>query len=251
MDNSEFVKIARNAIKDRLSLGDLITKLVNLVDETEKAENTLFKAVFDLYFMYYPEAAAMLKDREQFIETLVKGFERGEASILLGIKNESMGYDLSDEDKSILSLQINELKNLSDIKNMVKDHLSGIIRNNYPNLCAIAGDLVAARLIALSGGIKQLAFMPSSKIQILGSESTLFSGSKRTPKYGVIYKIPYIEGAQQDKRGRIARIAASKISTAARIDLFSKKDESNSLKEQLEIEIDKINKSQHLRRKQH
>jgi nucleolar protein 56 len=240
MDNSEFIKIARKAIKERLSLGDLITKLVNLIDEMEKAENTLFKGIFDLYFMYYPEAASLLREREPFIETMAKGFERKEVSAVLGIPESSMGYDLSDEDKSVLSLQINELKNVSDVRTMTKNHLAALIVKNYPNTYAIAGDIVSARLIALSGGIRRLSFMPSSKIQVLGSESALFGGSKRTPKYGVIYKIPLIEEAQQDKRGKIARAVAAKISMAAKIDMFSKKDESPALKKQLDTEIARI-----------
>jgi nucleolar protein 56 len=250
MDNSEFIKIARKAIKERLSLGDLITKLVNLIDEMEKAENTMFKGVFDLYFMYYPEAASLLKEREPFIETMAKGFERKEVSAVLGVSESSMGYDLSEEDKSMLSLQINELKNISDVRTMTKTYLAALISKNYPNLYGIAGDIVSARLIALSGGIKRLVFMPSSKIQILGSESALFRGSKRTPKYGVIYKIPLIEDAQQDKRGKIARAVAAKISIAAKIDLFSKKDESADLKKQLDAEMERINKAA-TRKKRH
>lgn len=245
MDNSEYIKRAKKRLKEGLSLGDFITKLVNLIDETERSENTLFEAVYDMYFMYYPEATAILKERDKFIEALAAGSERGVVAKSLGIPSESMGYDLSNEDKAIFDLNLNELKNLSDLKNLTKNYLDKIIAENYKNLYKIAGSMVAARLIMLSGGIKELAFMPSSKIQILGAEKALFSHFKKgksSPKYGVIFKNPMIEGAPQEKRGRIARALASKIGLAAKMDEFSKEDISEKLQKDLDKEIDRIMK---------
>lgn len=246
MDNQDYIRRARKTLKEGLSLGDLITKLVNLIDETERAENTLFEAIYDLYFMYYPEAAALLKERDEFIATISGGVDRVDVGNVLKISVESMGYDLSGDDRSLLSLHVNELKNLSDMKNFTKTYLEKVIRENYPNIYEVAGYMVAARLIMLSGGLKPLAFMPSSKVQILGAEKALFSHfrkGKSSPKYGVIFKIPTIEGAPQEKRGKIARVLASKISMAAKLDLFSKKDGSAILKEKLEEEIDRIMKN--------
>ena len=243
MDNSEYIKSAKKTLKERLSLGDLITKLVNMIDETEKSENTLFEAVYDLYFMYFPEAAALLKDRDVFIETLSKGAERGEVSKTVRINEGSMGYDLSPEDKSVLSLHINELKNLYDLREFTKTYLDKIIMENYPNLYRIGGYMVIARLIMLARGLQKLAFMPSSKIQVLGAEKALFShfkNGKSSPKYGVIFKNPVIENAPIDKRGRIARALASKISLAAKMDLFSKSDRGDELKNKLDLEIRRI-----------
>ncbi len=246
MDNIDYIRRARKTLKEGLSLGDLVTKLVNLIDETEQAENTLFEAIYDLYFMYYPEAAVLLKERDKFIEIVSNGVERGEVGNYLKISTESMGYDLSADDRSLLNLHVNEIKNLSDMRNFTKTYLDKTIHDAYPNIYGIADYMVAARLIMLSGGIKSLAFMPSSKIQILGSEKALFSHFKKgksSPKYGVIFKNPAIEGAPQEKRGKIARALAAQISTAAKLDFFSKKDDSAVLREKLEKEIDRIMKN--------
>lgn len=243
MDNSEYIKRAKKTLKERLSLGDLITKLVNLIDETEKAENTLFEAIYDLYFMYFPEAAALLKERESFIRALHTGIERQDVYKLLKIPEESMGYDMSSEDKSMFSLHVNELKNLSDLREFTKNYLEKTIMENYPNLYKVGGYMVVARLIMLAGGLQKLAFMPSSKIQVLGAEKALFSHFKQgksSPKYGVIFKSPFIEDAPQDKRGKIARALASKINLAAKMDLFAKKDNGDDLRRQLELEIKRI-----------
>ncbi|MDY7081113.1 MAG: hypothetical protein SXQ77_01590, partial [Halobacteria archaeon] len=43
-----------------------------------------------------------------------------------------------------------------------------------PNLSNLASPLLAARLIALAGGLEELARMPSSTVQVLGAEDALF-----------------------------------------------------------------------------
>lgn len=57
-----------------------------------------------------------------------------------------------------------------------------------PNLTALVGELVGARLIAHAGSLMNLAKSPGSTIQILGAEKALFRALKTkhdTPKYGV------------------------------------------------------------------
>ncbi len=240
MDNSDFIKRARETIKLRLSVDDLIAKLVNLIDEGEKAENSLFKAAYDAYFLYYPEAAAIISERDRFVETLSGGLERDVVCGRLGTTGESMGYDMSAEDAQILSVYLNELKNMSDMRTFAERHLDKTVADNYPNLAIFNVNMVIPRLITLGGGVKGLAFMPSSKVQILGAERTLFSRPGRreaSPKYGVLFKHPLVEGAPQDKRGKIAKILAAKINLAAKIETFSENDQSAAIKKQLEDEV--------------
>jgi len=59
-----------------------------------------------------------------------------------------------------------------------------------PNLTALIGELVAAKLISHAGSLINLAKQPASTIQILGAEKALFralKSKKNTPKYGLIY----------------------------------------------------------------
>lgn len=58
-----------------------------------------------------------------------------------------------------------------------------------PNLAALLGDVVAARLIQKSGSLTNLAKYPASTLQILGAEKALFRALKtksNTPKFGLI-----------------------------------------------------------------
>jgi RNA processing factor Prp31 len=241
MDNSQHIQKARKSIKERLSVDDLIAKLVKAADDVEKAENILFEGVFDVYFLYFPEAAALLKERESFVAALSDRLERKDVSEKLKITDDSMGYDLAEEDKSLLSLQINELKNLSSVRKLIKERLAEVIRQKYPNLYAVAGESVAARLIMLSRGTRKMIMMPASKIQVLGSETSLFTGGKvRTPKYGVIFKHPFVEKADQSTRGKIAKVVASYILLAVKTDTFLGKDKGDELNNEMKEKINKI-----------
>ena len=112
-----------------------------------------------------------------------------------------------------------------------------------PNISIVVGPLIGARLISYAGGLQRLAMLPSSTIQILGAEKALFRFKKQgslPPKHGIIFQHPYINKAGRSERGKIARVLAAKISTAAKADAFTKRDLSKNLKEELEIRIKEI-----------
>ena len=93
-----------------------------------------------------------------------------------------------------------------------------------PNLAAMAGPVLGARLIALAGGLESLARMPSGTVQVLGAEDALFAhlqGRATSPKHGVIYTHEYVRGTRPEERGSAARALAGKLTIAARVDHYS------------------------------
>ncbi|WP_181686292.1 NOP5/NOP56 family protein [Halorhabdus salina] len=105
-----------------------------------------------------------------------------------------------------------------------------------PNLSALAGPVLAARLISLAGGLETLAKKPSGTVQVLGAEDALFAhlqGSAPSPKHGVIYTHEYVRGTDPEDRGSAARALAGKLSIAARIDHYS-----GDRRPELEAELD-------------
>ncbi|WP_253737413.1 NOP5/NOP56 family protein [Halohasta salina] len=93
-----------------------------------------------------------------------------------------------------------------------------------PNLSEMAGPVLAARLIALAGGLEALAKKPSGTVQVLGAEDALFAhlaGRGSSPKHGIIYTHEYVSGTRPEDRGSAARAFAGKLSIAARVDHYS------------------------------
>ncbi|GGL54698.1 NOP5/NOP56 family protein [Halocalculus aciditolerans] len=105
-----------------------------------------------------------------------------------------------------------------------------------PNLAALAGPVLAARLVELAGGLEALAKMPSGTVQVLGAEDALFAhlrGHAPSPKHGVIFTHEYVRGTRQEDRGSAARALAGKLTIAARIDHYS-----GDRRPELEAELD-------------
>ncbi len=105
-----------------------------------------------------------------------------------------------------------------------------------PNLAALAGPVLAARLISLAGGLESLAKKPSGTVQVLGAEDALFAhlhGRAPSPKHGIIYVHDAVRGTHPENRGSAARALAGKLAIAARVDHYS-----GELKPELEAELD-------------
>ena len=104
-----------------------------------------------------------------------------------------------------------------------------------PNLTALAGPLLGARLIAIAGSLERLAKMPSGTVQVLGAEDALFAHLREgspPPKHGIIYTHEFVRGTRRSDRGSAARAVAGKLAIAARIDHYS-----GDLRPELEAEL--------------
>ncbi len=114
-----------------------------------------------------------------------------------------------------------------------------------PNVAAVAGPLLGARLLALTGGLGRMARMPSSAVQLLGAETALFrhlkSGAK-PPKHGAIYQHPLVHQTQPRQRGKAARALASKVTIAARIDHFAGDFAGDELRQQVQDRVETLRK---------
>merc|ERR1711937_157478 len=136
----------------------------------------------------------------------------------------SMGQDIVEMDMQNIDRFAGEVVNLALMRKTLHDYLKAKMDLVAPNLRALVGELVGARLIALAGSLTNLAKYPASTVQILGAEKALFRALKtkgNTPKYGLIFHSTFVGRAQAKNKGRISRYLANKCSIASRIDCFS------------------------------
>ena len=130
-----------------------------------------------------------------------------------------------------------------DLRQNLQNYADSTVEELAPNVQALVGSLLAARLIALAGGLKNLAKMPASTIQILGAEKALFRSLKtgaRPPKHGIIFQDTRIHDAKKWQRGKMSRALAGKLAIAARTDAFSGRYIGDSLKANLERRVEEI-----------
>ena len=146
------------------------------------------------------------------------------------------GRDPSDATEERVVSLCQRVADLADERDAERAYVEQQAPAVAPNLAALAGPVLAARLIALAGSLEELAKMPSGTVQVLGAEDALFAhlrGRASSPKHGVIYTHEYVHGTRSDDRGSAARALAGKLSIAARIDHYS-----GDLRPELEKELD-------------
>ena len=124
----------------------------------------------------------------------------------------------------------------------LRSHVERTAPSVAPNLSALAGPVLAARLVSLAGGLEALAKKPSGTLQVLGAEDALFAhlqGGAPSPKHGVIYTHEYVRGTDPEQRGSAARALAGKLTIAARVDHYSG-DRRPELDRELEERVERI-----------
>merc|ERR1712066_31278 len=166
--------------------------------------------------------------------------DSGRAQAVIDASKSSMGMDISPIDLLNIDMFASRVIGLTDYRKELSAYLQSKMAVVAPNLAALIGETVGARLISHAGSLTNLAKCPASTVQILGAEKALFRALKtkgNTPKYGLIFHSSFIGRAGSKNKGRISRFLANKCSIASRIDCFSEvstKIFGEKLKEQVE-----------------
>lgn len=113
----------------------------------------------------------------------------------------SMGTEISDSDIAHINSLCDQVIQISAYRAQLAEYLRNRMTAIAPNLTALVGELVGARLISHAGSLLSLAKHPASTVQILGAEKALFRALKTkhdTPKYGLIYHVRVLWGCQSN-----------------------------------------------------
>lgn len=146
-----------------------------------------------------------------------------EAEVGLEYAHELAARDPEPGAERLVSLA-GRVADLADEADGLRDYVETRASDVAPNLAALAGPILAARLLSLAGSLEKLAKQPSGTIQVLGAEDALFAhlrGHAPSPKHGIIYTHDAVRGTRLEDRGSAARALAGKLAIAARIDHYS------------------------------
>ncbi|XP_073041216.1 probable nucleolar protein 5-1 [Primulina eburnea] len=213
----------------------MIIQAISLLDDLDKELNTYAMRVREWYGWHFPELAKIVQDNILYAKAVKLMGDRTNAakldfSEILAEEVEaelkeaamiSMGTEVSDLDLENIKDLCNQVLSLSEYRAQLYDYLKSRMNTVAPNLTALVGELVGARLIAHGGSLINLAKQPGSTVQILGAEKALFRALKTkhaTPKYGLIYHASLIGQAAPKHKGKISRSLAAKAALAIRCD---------------------------------
>ncbi|KFB36904.1 AGAP002063-PA-like protein [Anopheles sinensis] len=221
---------------------NMIIQSIALLDQLDKDVNTFSMRIREWYSYHFPElvkivndnylfakVAHFIKDRKSLTQESLVGLEEivmdaEKAQAIIDAAKMSMGMDISVIDLLNIEMFAMRVVRLSDYRQELAGYLASKMHSVAPNLQALIGDQVGARLISKAGSLTNLAKFPASTVQILGAEKALFRALKtksNTPKYGLLFNSAFISRATLKNKGRISRFLANKCTIASRIDCFT------------------------------
>ncbi|KAK2983765.1 hypothetical protein RJ640_005091 [Escallonia rubra] len=213
----------------------MIIQAIGLLDDLDKELNTYAMRVREWYGWHFPELAKIVQDNILYAKTVKLMGNRTNAAKLdfsevlpEEVETElkeasmiSMGTEVSDLDLMNIKDLCDQVLSLAEYRAQLYDYLKSRMNTIAPNVTALVGELVGARLISHGGSLLNLAKQPGSTVQILGAEKALFRALKTkhaTPKYGLIYHASLIGQAAAKHKGKISRSLAAKTALAIRCD---------------------------------
>jgi nucleolar protein 56 len=238
----------------------LAVQAIRAIDDIDKTINLFATRIREWYGVHFPELDELVKEHEDYIrlvaeighrdnitvESLKKiGFSEAKASKIVEAAASSVGADLSEHDAEAIRTLARIVLDLYQLRRTLTSYLGDVMSEVAPNITALVGPLLGARLLSLAGGLEKMAMLPASTIQVLGAEKALFRALRtggRPPKHGVIFQYPEIHRSPKWQRGKIARALAAKLAIAAKIDAFTGRSLGDKLREELEARIQEIKK---------
>ena len=235
-----------------------IIQAINSLDEIDKIANALSSRLREWYGLHFPELdniidsingyaqIVMAGKRESLTKQVFEeaGFPETKVEMLSLISSKSRGGDISDVNLAIVQSIAKQILDFHDLRKKLEEHVESEMISIAPNLSAILGSAVGARLLGRAGSLKKMASMPASTIQVLGAEKALFRSLKtgsQPPKHGLLFQHAMVHSAPRWQRGKIARAVAAKAVIAARVDVYGE-GLNHTLLEKLNIRVDEIGK---------
>ncbi|MFQ5476630.1 MAG: NOP5/NOP56 family protein [Nitrosopumilus sp.] len=235
-----------------------IIQAIGTLDEIDKISNALSSRLREWYGLHFPELDNIIDSINGYAqivlagkrESLTKqvfedaGFPESKVEMLSLISSKSRGGDISDVNLTIVQSIAKQILDFHDLRKKLEEHVESEMASIAPNLSAILGSAVGARILGRAGSLKRLASLPASTIQVLGAEKALFRSLKtgsQPPKHGLLFQHAMVHAAPRWQRGKIARAIAAKAVIAARVDVYGE-GLNETLLEKLNIRVDEIGK---------
>ena len=235
-----------------------VIQAVNSLDEIDKVANALSSRTKEWYGLHFPELENMVDSIEGYARIVLAGrrggltaesfeaagFPSEKTEMLLVATSNSRGGEITDQSLEMVQDMAGQLISFYDLRRRLEALVEREMGAVAPNLAAILGTALSARMLARIGSIKKMASLPASTIQVLGAERALFRSLKtgsEPPKHGLLFQHPLVHAAPRWQRGKIARAIAAKAVIAARVDVYSEGGELNrTLLERLNVRIGEI-----------
>lgn len=236
----------------------MVAQAILSIDDLDRTTNLFMGRIREWYGLHFPELDRLVDKNETYAKLVLdlgertnftrehlqeQGMSASKAAQITEMAERSMGAQLRDIDIEQIQALCRQTLEQCASRQALQEYADSTVEEVAPNVQALVGSLLAARLLALAGGLMNLAKMPASTIQVLGAEKALFRALKtgtRPPKHGVIFQDTLIHEAKRWQRGKMSRALAGKLAIAARTDAFTGRYIGEVLKADLDKRVEEI-----------
>jgi nucleolar protein 56 len=253
------MELAKLQVKGAAEKRDLIAaQAIQTLDDLDRTLNLFMGRLREWYGVHFPELDRLIEKHETYARLVLnlgtrenftpenlekEDLPKAKTEQISKIAETSMGANIAETDLAQMQNLGKTVLDMYKLRERMEGYLDKTMDEIAPNTKAIAGSLIGARLIAIAGGLQNLARRPASTMQVLGAEKALFRSLKtgaRPPKHGLIFQHTLLHDAKRWQRGKIARALAGKLAIAVRADAFGGKYSGDMLKAALDKRIEEI-----------
>ena len=224
-------------IKNSVHEDQLLGQAIANCNELDRTANLLSKRLREWQGLTLPELGQQIQQHQKYAELIAQHPRLILLQNLHLNEEQTPGAPLADHDLEQIKKLASTTLQLYSLREKEEQYLKNIMEKYCPNILELAGTTIGAKLLELSKGLRNMAMLAGSTIQLLGAEKALFRHLKtgaRSPKYGIIYAHPLIQNTKPSHRGKAARALADKLSLCARLDYFKGEQKALAYKKQLE-----------------
>jgi len=251
------IQLSSTKITETSESPDLhVIQSINTLDDTDKIINAISSRLREWYGLHFPELDNIIDSINGYAQIVLAGkrenmsddvfvnagFPDSKVQMLSLVREKSRGGDITDENLLMVQSLAKNILELFDMRKNLEEQIDTQMKEIAPNITAVLGTTVGARILAKAGSLEKLSKMPASTIQVLGAEKALFRALKtgsNPPKHGLLFQHAVVHAAPRWQRGKIARAIAAKAAIAARVDVHGG-GLNNTLLDKLNIRVKEI-----------
>lgn len=214
---------------------DLMVRANEIVVDITHDIADIHKFIRDIYSKRFPELESLVLHPLDYARTiLLLGNDLGKVNDLAEVlpatnvitismtASSTTGKPLDQADLDRVFEACHASLELDQARQKILSYVEGRMKVFAPNLSAIVGSEIAAKLIGAAGGLHNLANMPSTTLFVLGKKKRTLDGFSRSTAVkhqGYIMECDLLRKVPADLETKTCRIIANKCTLAARIDL--------------------------------
>ena len=161
-----------------------ITQAINTLDETDRMINSMGSRMREWYGLHFPELDNLIDSVNGYSQIVLAGkreniskenfenagFPESKVEMLSLVKEKSRGGDITEKNLGIVQTLAKQILDLFELRKTIEEHIEEQMAAELPNITAVLGAAVGARILAHAGSLKRLSSMQQARFKFWGQK---------------------------------------------------------------------------------